>query len=291
MVGFTGGSVDGDALSSMVEPLRAEAWYELEQLQTNHVGIAQVHHGDKDPNGHTVWEGDRGIVFVHGTVANPEQFTRGIDGLCEAFLADPAEILPELDGPFAIAGFDRERDETLVATDKVGTRTCYYSDEDGLLFGTHIESLLMQVDDPEINVRTIEDMLTFGHAYGSRTLVREIKSVPPASLVRHRDGETTLERYWERDFGELPAEGYVDRTLRIYREMLSDVADTIDGQPGLWLSGGLDSRTMAAVLDERLDSLRTFTYDGNPGGGVNLEPAKAVANHLDLENEVTPFTP
>lgn len=291
MVGVIGGTVDATQLDAMVEPTLVEEWYQVDRFEDGGASLAHVHHGEKDPGGHVTWTDDRGVVAVHGAIGNRRLLDKSDDELYGAILDRPSVVLPKLDGPFLIAAYDRRDDELLVATDKVGTRSCYYAEEDGLLFASRVAAIQPMLDEQTVNVRTVEDILTFGHAYGDRTMLEEVRSVPPASMVRYRDGEAEVERYWEPEFGQSPVDGYVDRTLGVYRDAMANVTDTIDGQPGLWLSGGLDSRTMAAALKEQLGSFRTLTYDANPGGGVNLEPAKRVANLLDVENEVTPFEP
>lgn len=291
MVGVAGGVVDGQDLETMVEATLGEEWYQVDRFEDRGRGLAHVHHGEKDPGGHDTWTGDRGVVTVHGAIGNRRFLDRTDDGLYEAILDRPSVVLPKLDGPFALAAYDRRDEEFLVATDKVGTRSCFYATEGGLLFATQVDAIQALLEEPTIDERTIQDLLTFGHAFGDRTLLAEVRAVPPASMLRYHDGEASVERYWEPEFGRLPVDGYVDRTLGVYRDAMANVTATIDGKTGLWLSGGLDSRTMTAVLEEQLGSFRTLTYDANPGGGANLEPARRVADLLDVENEVTPFEP
>ena len=291
MVGLVGGAVSGSDLDAMVEPTLVEDWYQEDRFEDGDSGLAHVHHGEKDPGGHTTWTDDRGVVAVHGAIGNRRLLEKSDDELFEAILDRPSVVLPKLDGPFLIAAYDRRDEEFVVATDKVGTRSCYYAEADGLLFASRVAAIQTQLDEQTVNVRTVEDILTFGHAYGDRTMLEEVRSVPPASMVRFRDGEVQVERYWEPEFGRASVDDYVDHTLGVYRDAMANVTSTVEGRPGLWLSGGLDSRTMAAVLKEQLGSFRTLTYDANPGGGVNLEPAKQVANLLGVDNEVTPFEP
>jgi asparagine synthase (glutamine-hydrolysing) len=291
MVGLIGGTVTGTDLDAMIEPALVEDWYQVDRFEDGGRGIAHVHHGEKDPGGHVTWTGDRGVVAVHGAIGNRRLLEKSDDELFEAILDRPSVVLPKLDGPFLIAAYDRRDDAFVVATDKVGTRSCYYAESDGLLFASRVGAIQPLLDEQTVNVRTVEDILTFGYAFGDRTMLEEVRSVPPASMVRFRDDEIRVERYWDPEFGNAPVDGYVDRTLGVCRDAMENVTETVAGRPGLWLSGGLDSRTMAAVLKEQLGSFRTLTYDANPGGGVNLEPAKRVANLLGVDNEVTPFEP
>ncbi|MFC4549856.1 MULTISPECIES: asparagine synthase-related protein [Halorussus] len=291
MVGIAGGTTTGDALASMAEDLDDEEWYETERFERGDAGLALVHHGEKDPGGHATWEGKAGAGVLYGAVSNHDRLGLSVADIFERVLDRPTVVLPKLSGPFLLAAVDRDG-ELLVASDKVGTRECYYAETpDGLAVSSDLGAVLARLDDFEVDARTASDLLSFGFAFGDKTLAEEVTALSPASMLRYRDGDLSVNRYWEPTFARLPEEGYVDRTVETYRQAVSDVSDTVDGKLGLWLSGGLDSRTMAAVLREEYGPFRTFTYDSNPPDESNLEPARQVADALGVDNDLVLETP
>jgi asparagine synthase (glutamine-hydrolysing) len=207
-------------------------------------------------------------------------------------------MLPELSGPFLLAAADRDGN-LLVANDKLGTRECYVAEtDDGVAFGSDLSAVAGRMEAPEIDARTAADLLSFGFALGDKSLVAGVEALPAASVLRVRPdgvranevrsgrGGPSADRYWEPDFSRLPVEGYVERALSTYRRAVSDASSSVSGRPGLWLSGGFDSRTMAGVLREGHESFRTFTYDSNPPDESNLGPARRVAETLRADHDL-----
>ncbi|MFW6435204.1 MAG: asparagine synthase-related protein, partial [Halovenus sp.] len=81
----------------------------------------------------------------------------------------------------------------------------------------------------------------------------------------------------------------------VFQGTVERISNTMSGDVGLWLSGGLDSRATANELvradeDGAFDSLVTYTYDANPGGGINPRLAAETAETLGLANETVPLT-
>ncbi|USZ69968.1 asparagine synthase-related protein (plasmid) [Halorussus salilacus] len=300
MVGVIGGNLTGDALTSAVERLDREEWYETERFEVGEAGLALVHHGEKDPGGHAIWEGDDGVGVCYGAVSNRDRLGLPMAEVFERVLDRPSVVLPELSGPFLLAVADRDGD-LLVATDKLGTRDCYHAETpDGTVFGSDLGAVASRLDDPEVDARTASDLLSFGFALGGKTLVEGVDALAPATMLRVEAGEggtggrddgPSRERYWEPTFGRLPEEGYVSRALSTYRRAVADASDTVEGSLGLWLSGGLDSRTMAGVLRREHGRFRTFTYDSNPPDASNLDPARRVAETLGVDNDLVLETP
>lgn len=292
MVGIVGMTDSTGTLQPMVESVDSEPWYERSTVADNGTGLGLVHHGSKDPNGKTTWRGEHGKGVVYGTVSNRRALGLSTDELFEGLLERPETVLQKLSGPFLLACTDTRDGSVLVATDKLGSRSCYYADTDGgLVFSSELKGVLTQLDDARLDEQAAGDLLTFGYVLGDKTLVEGVSALQPATMLEYQDGECSVTRYWEPEFGRLPADGYAERSFEMYRESMAEISGTLDGDVGLWLSGGLDSRTMAAVLREEYGSFQTLTYDGNPSDGTNIEPARRVADHLGVDNEIIDTKP
>ncbi len=282
MPGVTGGTVSSRALDEMLGTMDDEEWYGTAERSVGDRRIGLVHHGDRDPNGWTMWHDGRRVGVLHGVISNRAELGWSNDELFERVLSDPDGTLPKLSGPFLLVAADRSA--TVVATDKLGTRPCYYSTINGFLFGSQLSSIVTQLHDPRVDERAVSDMLFMGYVFGHKTLVNDVRSLRPASYLRYEDGNVETRRYWEPDFGIDPQEGYVDEAVRRYRRVVKNVANTIDGRAGVWLSGGLDSRTLASALKDEIGSFRTFTYDNSATQEDRLG-AERVAESLSLPNQ------
>ncbi|WP_049901206.1 asparagine synthase-related protein [Halococcus agarilyticus] len=294
MTGIFGGSVTETALQDLGEALHDEPWYGHERLGTDGHRLGLRHHGDRDPGGHLTYEAGARAAVVHGAITNREALGLTTDELFESFLDSPTELLSRLDGPFVIAGVDADADRVVVATDRLGARPCYYHADEGLAFTSSLGALLTRVDDPTLDEGAVADMLLMGYVWGEKTLVEEVTALPPATVLDYSEGTLSTERYWSPSFDALPDDGYLPGLVEQYRSIIDDAAGTMDGSVGLWLSGGLDSRTMAAELDRHasgFDDLAAYTYDANPRGGGNPELAGEVAAHLDVDLDTVELTP
>lgn len=285
MTGVVGGTATGRSLETMAAAMYEEPWYETERFEEGEHGLAIRHHGQRDSAGWSVWQGDGRAGVLHGAIANRERRGLSDEALFAAVIDEPTAILPTLDGPFLIVCIDNER--VVIATDKLGTRPCYYTAADRFLFGSGLGALLTHLDHPEINEQAISDMLLMGHLWGRKTLLEGVVSLPPATVLEYANGTARTERYWKPTYTPAPIDGYLDRLVGTYRTMMTDAATTLDGDGGLWLSGGLDSRVMAAELKRAVDmdvfdGLSAYTYDSNPRGGGNPELARRVAARLDV---------
>ena len=292
MTGFVGGAVAGRVLQNMADELHNEPWYERETFEEGTHGLGFAHHGTRDPLGHTTWQGDGRAGIVHGAITNRDQSNE--EELFERVLADPTSVA-DLDGSFVIACLDtRDEDRVVAATDKLGTRPCYYA-TDRALFGTSLSALLTDLDDPTVDEQAVSDMLLLGNLWGERTLVEEVSALDPATVLEYRDGKARTERYWKPDFESAPRRGYIPELKARYHRALDEASTTIGDTGGLWLSGGLDSRTLAAGLARNsgrtFGSLTAYTYDANPRGGGNPELARQVATALDIDVEEIVMTP
>ncbi|WP_049996560.1 asparagine synthase-related protein [Halococcus sediminicola] len=292
MTGVLGGTVTGEPFRAMTEAIQFEPWYETERFEEGESSLGLVHHGERDPLGSAAWEGESRAGVVHGALVGREH--TNTENLVERVLDSPHETLREVDGPFALACVDFDAERFVLATDKLGTRPCYYTLENGLAFGSSVAALLTGLDDPQLDEQGVSDLLMMSGLWGERTLVEGVRALAPASVLEYEDGEASIERYWKPDYESAPTDGYIDDLVDVFGAAMADAATTMDGDVGVWLSGGLDSRTLAAELaghSDEFDSFRAYTYDANPRGGGNPELAADIADRLDMgfsEVEISP---
>lgn len=233
---------------------------------------------------------DDSVIILIGNLRNIGNEPPELEKLKEDILSTPDTVLKQLNGSFSIVVATENR--LLVASDIMGSRPLYYSTVEDVILSTSPTTIAPFISDPNIDEQGVTELLTYDVIQGQRTLLTEISAIPAASYISATDGTVDVERYyaWEADTGQ---KEYGEKILDRYRSVVKADMATVDSQSrvGMYLSGGLDSRLLAGVLRERTTDIRTFTYDANPGGGENLEPAKKVADSLGLQNNETPFTP
>jgi asparagine synthase (glutamine-hydrolysing) len=299
MTGVTGGTVTGDGLGRMLDAMRHEDWYDEERFEDDAVGLGALHHGDRDPEGHTAWQGSRAAGVIDGAISNLAELGWDHEDLFERFLDDPAATARAVDGPFVIAAYDAAADRVVVATDKIGCRPCFYATDDGFHFASEVSPLLAHVDDPTVDEQGVSDMILMGNMWSDDTLVAEVDSLHPATVLEYADGDVSRERYWAPTVDPAePGSDYLYGLTKEFQRSMDRITRTVSGDVGLWLSGGLDSRATLSELvgnyrngtGEEIDSLAAFVYDANPGGGINPELARQVTEVLEIPLEEVPLT-
>src|SRR5699024_9879589 len=175
MTGIVGGTVSETHISSMTESLFHEPSYETSCFTAGEYGLGLIHHGAKDPAGWNVWHDGNRAGIVHGALvkdgANPNT-----DEILDEILTNPEQALPQIDGPFVVACVDADADRIVLATDKLGSRPCYYHNQNDFSFGSGLPALLTGIDSPAVNEQAVSDMLLMGYVWGEKTLIEEINS-------------------------------------------------------------------------------------------------------------------
>ena len=182
------------------------------------------------------------------------------------------EAVAALDGMFAFALWDDRRQRLLLARDRAGKKPLFYHDGPGLFaFASEVKGLLAHGGVPRALAReALPFFLKFGYVPTPGTFYDGVKSLPPGHLlVASADGTHGPTRYWEPHFedGEETDEEEAAERLRaalrtaVARRLVADVP------VGAFLSGGLDSATVVALMAEQASGrVRTFTigFAGRP---------------------------
>jgi len=167
-----------------------------------------------------------------------------------------AEGLRALNGSFVAALWDQERRELTLINDRFGMRPLYYAVVGGrLLFSSNLAALLADPALVPVPDKTgLAQFLTFGQYLGSDTSVAGIKVLPASSIATFRaDGSgLTIDRYWRHDAMGPQYSSDAEWLERIDESFATAVARQTakPGNLGIAISGGLDARTIFALIDQ-----------------------------------------
>jgi asparagine synthase (glutamine-hydrolysing) len=184
--------------------------------------------------------------------------------------------LQKFRGMFAIALWDAKVRRLWLIRDRVGVKPLYYSIHHGrVTFASEIKALLQDADQARaVNEEALFHYLSFLTTPAPNTLFEGIHKLPPGSfLTIDADGLLHQERYWDVLEHTTPLTGMREEEIaeRLLVELRSSVAlRTVSDVPvGVFLSGGIDSSTNAALFSEcARDQVNTFSvgYDRNYRG-------------------------
>ena len=199
-----------------------------------------------------------------------------------------------LRGMFAFAIWDQRKQELFIARDRLGVKPLYYvhRDDGSLFFGSEIKTLLeARAVRPEINYAVLSDYLANHATSGEETLFRGVKRLLPGHVLTWRDGEVTIRRYWDVDFTKdsdtRDDKTYIKQWSELFRESVR-LRLMADVPLGMFLSGGIDSSAIAAMMSEMVtEPIKTFSVAFAEREANELEYARLVAetyktNHHEI---------
>ncbi len=177
------------------------------------------------------------------------------------------DFLDKLRGMFAIALWDGRKREFILIRDRIGIKPLYYVIEDGVLtFASEIKAILkVRERKPEIDTKAMYDYLSFLTTPCEDTLFKNIKKLRPSMyMVFSADGQVRTRRYWDV-WDHTREEMYRADDGEISEAVLAELREAVrlrkeaDVPVGVFLSGGIDSSTNAALFSEGSDSrVKTF---------------------------------
>jgi asparagine synthase (glutamine-hydrolysing) len=231
---------------------------------------------------------------------NGHHFRTRSDGEVIAHLYEEQgpDCVRELNGMFAIALWDDRAKRLLLARDRVGEKPLFYWRRDGMLvFGSEIKAL---VEYPGISRSLDPDALVqfcfYGYFPSPRSILAEIRKLPAAHRIIVQGGELRVEPYWRfQEFLRPPGSPVVKKKeeaelVAQLRERLRQAAISrlvSDVPLGVFLSGGVDSSTLVALMSELTPgNVNSFSV-AFPQKNFNEEPyAQFVARHFRTRHHV-----
>lgn len=165
-------------------------------------------------------------------------------------------LIDKLNGQFSMALFDRPRQRLFIARDPFGITPIHYTVSDGtLIFGSEIKAILQHpLASREVDLTGLDQILSFPGLVSPRTMFKGVHSLKSGHYLIVERGSLETREYWDLDYprvGEFEydnPEPYYIETLRdllaqaVYYRLQADVP------VGVYLSGGLDSSLIAAMM-------------------------------------------
>jgi asparagine synthase (glutamine-hydrolysing) len=214
-----------------------------------------------------------------------------------------SEAVKRFSGMFAFALWDKEKQELSLVRDRLGEKPLYYGWQKGVfLFGSELKALKVHpAFSGEIDRNSLSLFLRHSYIPAPYTIYKGIRKLPPGTFLKQSfngkqlsiDEISEPQPYWSLfDVVEagiakplLVADTSAVKTLdslllsSVKQQMVADVP------LGAFLSGGIDSSTIVALMQAQSDSpVKTFTIGFNEKNYNEAEYAKAVANHLGTEH-------
>jgi len=247
-------------------------------------------------------DGSVQLVF-NGEIYNFQELRRDLEGKGHRFRSQAdsevivhayeewgKDFLDHLQGMFALALWDQKDQRLILARDRLGIKPLYYTFQKGrLAFASEIKALL-EIPEirPRVNLQALYDYLGFEFVPSPLTMFEGIEKLPPGNRLIFQKGTATREVYWDlnRPGTSLSQEEAVAELRRLLQETVAK--HLISDVPlGVFLSGGLDSSTLVALMRRLgVSPLRTFSIGYPDPSFSELPYAEIVAKAFDTEHTV-----
>jgi asparagine synthase (glutamine-hydrolysing) len=220
-------------------------------------------------------------------------FTTGTDTevILQMYRLYKEKCLEQFIGMFAFAIWDQKNQELFLARDRLGVKPLYFSEtEKGFVFSSEIKALLATGQcQRKARLDAIDRFMTYGYTPGVDTVFEGVTKLPPGHWMLLSNGKINIQKYWEINFQEEEkdrGEAYYIEALRHHLLEASRIRLRSDVPLGVFLSGGIDSSSVVALLARDLsDPIKTFSVAFDKGKKFDETPyAKMIAQKFHTDH-------
>lgn len=197
--------------------------------------------------------------------------------------------LSYLRGMFAFAIWDGRDNKLFLARDRIGKKPLlYYYDNQYFCFASEFSALLAcGLFNREINYEAIDKYLTFGYVPAPETIYRKVFKMLPAHYAIFKDGRLSLQKYWELDYSrktDIPEKEAAQELTKILKEAVG-LRLVSDVPLGVFLSGGIDSSVVTALMSESIHKVKTFSIGFDNADFDELKYARNIAKYFSTDHQ------
>jgi len=276
--------------------------YEEDSVSLGHVRLSIL---DLTSHGHQPMSFENLVMVYNGEIYNfkeikseLEQFGYSFESetdsevILKAYHKWGIKAVDKFIGMFAIAIYNKEKREIVLIRDRVGVKPLYYFfDGKDFIFASELKPIMKYKKDLNINKDALYEFFQFGYISSNLSIFENCYKVPSGHYLtfKTQNSKLKINEYWSiLPFFQKPKfqkseEELVDELEELlidafkYR-MVSDVS------VGVFLSGGIDSSIVAAILQKHYGNIHTFTIGFKEAKYNEANWAKKVANYLGTKH-------
>jgi asparagine synthase (glutamine-hydrolysing) len=249
-------------------------------------------------DGDDVWQSEDGRLIV-ATALSPSGIPGGAGGMehrhrsahaiADRYRRGLANWAESVERPVAVLVADLDRRRISAATDPAGVHQLYFGIHGGrLLAGNRLATLTGLLDGvPRVREQGIFDYVYFAMVPSPHTIFVGFSKLPAGHVLEWCGSGTNLRRYFEVSFRSSATEDLdgLSAALKLQLGRAVERAARGDAHPGAFLSGGLDSSTVAGLLAKLRspDRVSTYSIGFSASGYDEMEFARIASRHFDTE--------
>jgi len=272
--------------------------YEEDSVSLGHVRLSIL---DLTSHGHQPMMYENLVMVYNGEVYNFKEIRDELISLGYSFESETdSEVIlkayhkwgikavDKFIGMFAIAIYDKEKKEIVLIRDRVGVKPLYYYfDGKDFVFASELKPIMEYKKDLKINKDALYEFFQFGYISSNLSIFENCFKLPAGHYLEFgiKKLELKIEEYWSiLPFFQKPK--FTKSEEELADELEALLIDSFkyrmvsDVPVGVFLSGGIDSSVVAAILQKHYGNIHTFTIGFKEAKYNEATYAKQVAKHI-----------
>lgn len=233
-----------------------------------------------------------GEIYGYQTIKNkhsdyPYKGNSDTEVILAMYQRQQEKLIHQLPGMFAFAIWDNEKQQLFCARDRFGEKPFYYAfgKNNEFIFASEIKSILASgLIDVKVDPKALSHYLQYGYVSTFQSIYSNIHSLPPAHQLIWKEGKISVSRYYN-----IPSKDIAISLSQAKEEFVYLLKNAVqkqliaDVEVGSFLSGGLDSSSIVAMVNEFLPNQTTISF-GYDHEDSELKYAKEIAKKYNTKH-------
>lgn len=204
----------------------------------------------------------------------------------QAFIAWGPKCVERFNGMFAFAVWNNKTEELFLFRDRLGIKPLYYAwDEQTLYFASELKAIAPFIDQKNWDELAIQHYFRLGYIPAPLTIYKAVKKLEEGAYIHFEKADFSIKKYWilEEKVDKKTLKDENDAKTQYHELLKSSVEMRLQSDVpfGVFLSGGIDSSTVAAVAQSISEEpISTFSIGFEEASFDESQYAKKIADHL-----------
>jgi asparagine synthase (glutamine-hydrolysing) len=203
------------------------------------------------------------------------------------------DCLQHIHSDFCLVIIDLTKEQTLLAIDRSGIqRLCFQTVGDNIIFSSDMQAIFEHpLSHKNLSEQGIFNYFYFHMVPSPGAIYNNVSKLLPGQFIIFSNGKITQSFYWKMDYQDNNSHSFKQLKTEFQECLRSSVKIRQNDSTGAFLSGGLDSSTLAGVLSEQQHTTNTFSIGFDVNGYDETPFARTAATHFNTQHHEYYVTP